>query len=116
MNTHEKAASHPPGQDSGISNKASLNHSKSRRHRKGKQYRILKLLSQGHSMNRFEALSAGDSALNSTVATIEARYGIQVARKWEKIPGRFGKIRLCRYWLEPGENLQKARELIANWG
>lgn len=73
--------------------------------------RILAYLLAGRSLNRFEAYrELRDSCLNTTVSQIEHR-GVKVSRKEETVPGAFGPVRCCRYWLAP-ESLARARELL----
>lgn len=73
--------------------------------------RVLAAFLTGRSFNRFEAArELRDWCLPSTVAELQAR-GIQIARKDETVPGAFGSVRCCRYWI--GVNsVQHARKLL----
>ena len=76
-----------------------------------KQARILRELIYG-SLNRFEAERLGDHALNSTISTLANRYDIEVARRREKCPTRFGRpVSVVRYWI-PEEAKEKAHRLL----
>lgn len=73
--------------------------------------RILAELARGESLHRFKAERLGDHCLNTTVAKIES-HGIDVARKWIRIPGYEGhETRCCLYWLDQ-ENRDRAHILL----
>jgi hypothetical protein len=62
-----------------------------------KEWSILKVLSNGRSLNRFEAEPLGDHCLHSTIATLR-RKGHVIFDDWERIPTRFSKeVRVKRY-------------------
>jgi len=74
--------------------------------------RVLEAFARGDSFNRFEAEQFGDHTLPSTVAAIQGRFQLQVARERETVPGRGGHpTTVTRYWLEPAER-EKARQLL----
>lgn len=77
-----------------------------------KIYRDLEAFLAGQSYNRFEATrELHDWCLHSTVASLQ-RYGIQIARKDEVVPGYGGNpTHVTRYWLPPSE-MDKARALL----
>lgn len=73
--------------------------------------RVLRAFVEGRTFNRFDAYrELRDSCLNTTVSQIEAR-GVQILRRDETVPGAFGPVHCCRYWIAP-EALQRARELL----
>jgi len=77
-----------------------------------KEHIILSVLASGRSINRFEAIKLHDTALNSTISTLQGK-GIQINRKWERIPcvdnTKFTDVR--RYSLSP-DQLDKAYQLM----
>ncbi len=76
-----------------------------------KWQRILRALVDGRTLNRFEAArELRDWCLNTTISQLEGR-GVQIHRRDETVPGAFGDVHCCRYWLSP-ESLQRARELL----
>ena len=79
---------------------------KSQQKRITKLDRVINILkTRPEGLNRFEAESYGDHALNSTVAVIRAMYGNRLIQRWEKVPSRFSDagVRCLRYWLVGGE-------------
>ena len=59
--------------------------------------RILEALRSGRSLNRFEAETLGDHALNSTIARLRGE-GVLIVDEWEEVPTRFGRpARVKRY-------------------
>jgi hypothetical protein len=67
--------------------------------------RVLAALMSGHSFNRFEAeRRLSDHCLHSTVAELQQRRKLTIARKFETVPGYQGNpTRCCRYWITPEE-------------
>ena len=64
------------------------------------------------SLNRFEAERMGDHSLNSTVSTLFNRYGVEISRKREKVPTRFGKAAsVVRYWIPPEARMRALKTL-----
>ncbi|EHQ52908.1 hypothetical protein ECTPHS_09458 [Ectothiorhodospira sp. PHS-1] len=82
-----------------------------------KKLRVLKALAAGGKYHRFQAEHAlNDHCLHSTVAEIQGRYGIEVAREFVKVPGYMGEpTRVCSYWLDD-RNRAKARKLLQVMG
>lgn len=77
-----------------------------------KWQRILRALVDGRTLNRFEAArELRDHVLPSTVSELEKR-GLTIHRKDETLPGAFGPIRCCRYWLA-AESRGLALELLS---
>jgi hypothetical protein len=78
-----------------------------------KEYNILKVLADGRSLNRFEAIRLHDTALNSTISTLQQKTGLYIDRKTERVPCVHGTkmATVCRYWL-PESELPKARRLL----
>jgi hypothetical protein len=73
---------------------------------------MLHLFASGHSLNRFEAATAGDTCLNSTVSELAHKYGLEFIRVWEKVPNRFGTwTKVIRYRLAP-KSRDIARKLL----
>lgn len=73
--------------------------------------RVLRAFADGKTLNRFDAYrELRDSCLNTTVSQIERR-GVRISRREETVPGAFGPVHCCRYWLAP-ESLQRARQLL----
>jgi hypothetical protein len=61
--------------------------------------------------NRFEAArELRDHVLPTTVSQLERR-GIKIVRRDETVPGAFGPIRCCRYWLAE-DSVPRARDLL----
>lgn len=62
-----------------------------------KESRILKELSSGRTLNRFEAERLGDHCLHSTIATLRSK-GYSFYDQWERVSTRFNKeVRVKRY-------------------
>ena len=73
--------------------------------------RVLRAFADGKTLNRFDAYrELRDSCLNTTVSQIERR-DVRISRREETVPGAFGPVHCCRYWLA-SESLQHARELL----
>lgn len=73
--------------------------------------RVLRALFDGRSLNRFEAArELRDWCLNTTISQLEQR-GLTIRRKAETVPGAFGPVHCCRYWLDQAAH-QRARELL----
>lgn len=75
--------------------------------------RVLNALATGRSFNRFESeRELHDHVLHSSVAAIERRFGLKVARHEETVPGFGGHpTRVMRYWLDPDQQTM-ARAII----
>jgi hypothetical protein len=74
--------------------------------------RILTVLASGRSLNRFEAERLGDHCLHSTVSSIERRFGVQIDRAEETVPGWEGHTtRVMRYHLAPDQRQMAVRLL-----
>ena len=67
------------------------------------------------SLNRFEAeRMADDHCLNSSVAVLRNRYGVEIDREWEVVPGWQGiETRVIRYSISE-ENKETAMQ-VANF-
>jgi hypothetical protein len=73
--------------------------------------RILAILANGRSLNRFEAERIDDHCLHSTISTLQGKHGLYFTREMEKVPNFLGEqTSVMRYWLE-GDQLQLAREI-----
>tara|TARA_B110000263_G_C15040557_1_gene388361 strand:- start:99 stop:416 length:318 start_codon:yes stop_codon:yes gene_type:complete len=69
-----------------------------------KKFSIIRHFLKGLSLNRFEAEGLGDHCLNSTISTLVNILGLEVPRKWEIVPNRFGgTTRVKRYWLNQSD-------------
>jgi len=78
-----------------------------------KTARILKVMVDGGSLNRFEAEQIGDHCLNSTISTLSNSYELTFIRSWERVPNRWGsKTSVIRYSLRRSE-VEKARVVMA---
>ena len=53
----------------------------------------------------------GDSCLNTTVCKIQEKYGLRVDRELIDADGRYGTVKIARYWLSPDEKA-KARKIL----
>lgn len=73
---------------------------------------ILAALARGESLNRFEAIRYHDTALNSTISTLQGK-GLFIHRKWEKVPCVDGSktVDVCRYSLTK-DQIPIAHELL----
>lgn len=77
--------------------------------------RVLHGLVERNSLTRLDAWRLyGDACLNTTVSTIQQRFGITVARELIQVEGRFGTARVARYWLSPSEKARARRILGIN--
>lgn len=74
--------------------------------------RVLAILTEGWTLTRFEALSHGDTALNSTISTLRNRHGLTVLGELEIYTGSKGSSSVMRYWIPEGEAQEKARRLL----
>ena len=73
---------------------------------------MLLRFAKGERHNRFTAERAGDHALPSTVSDLQQRNGLYFARKWIKVPNRFGgNTHVMSYWLA-GKHLKKAQRVV----
>ncbi|MDT8372033.1 MAG: hypothetical protein RQ783_08600 [Gammaproteobacteria bacterium] len=70
-----------------------------------KAARVFAAFMSGGSFNRFEAeRELHDHCLHSTVAEIQQRRKIVIARRFETVLGYHGNpTRVCRYWVTPEE-------------
>ncbi|MGC8120983.1 hypothetical protein [Marinobacter sp. VGCF2001] len=69
-----------------------------------KTARILKVMLDGGSLNRFDAEPVGDHCLNSTISTLKNHYGLVFNRSWERVPNRWGShTPVVRYSLSEAE-------------
>ena len=69
-----------------------------------KKFSIIRHFLKGLSLNRFEAEGLGDHYLNSTISALVNILGLEVPRKWEIVPNRFGgTTRVKRYWLNQSD-------------
>ena len=106
MNTKEKA---PAGTEA-QSNKITV---KSTKKRPGKLETILKHLAEGNSLNRFQAERLGDHTLPTTISDLSKKYGLNFSRERVNVPNNFGgQTSVSVYWLEKGENLNRARQVL----
>lgn len=64
-------------------------------------------------INCFEAVRWGhDYVLRSTVAQLQADFGVPIMRRWETVPGHNGSsVRCMRYWLG-ADGRERALELL----
>jgi len=78
-----------------------------------KEFTIIQHLLKGASLNRFEAEHLGDHCLHTTVSVIARKYELDIPRKLEKVPNRFGGLTsVMRYWFS--EEDRQTMCLIAN--
>jgi len=77
-----------------------------------KEHVILSALADGRKLTRFDAIQLHDTALNSTVSTLQGK-GLRIHREWIKVPCLNGQklVDCCRYSLLP-DQLPRARELL----
>jgi len=69
-----------------------------------KKFNIIQHFLKGLSLNRFEAEELGDHCLHSTVSTMVNKLGLEIPRKWEVVPNRFGgTTRVKRYWFSKSD-------------
>lgn len=74
--------------------------------------RVLRLLSTGRKLTRFDVEPHGDHCFNTSVSVISKK-GFRIAREPIVINGKFGTFRCKRYWLEPDEQAKALRVLGA---
>jgi len=66
--------------------------------------RVLRALVQCERLTRLDAWRRhGDSCLPSTIAGLQHTYGINIARRLERVEGRFSAAHVARYWIAPCE-------------
>jgi hypothetical protein len=80
-----------------------------------KQSRILRLLADGESLNRFEAERIGDHTLPSTISTLRHYHGLPIVSAREKVPNRFGTLTPCKRYHLPADARPLALALLAQW-
>ena len=66
-----------------------------------KIFKILKLLSEGHKINKYDVVSLGELSLNSTISDLQKRQGFTVSRVRRKDKGG-----VVEYWLEESERFK----------
>ncbi|MCH9645744.1 MAG: hypothetical protein K0U08_03775 [Proteobacteria bacterium] len=72
---------------------------------------IIDVFQSGKSLNRFEAERYGDHCLNTTVSTISIQLDLEIPRKMEQVPNRFGgTTNVMRYWFSESD-IQKIKLL-----
>lgn len=76
-----------------------------------KWQQVLRAFVDGRTLNRFEAArELRDWCLNTTVSQLEQR-GVTILRRDEVVPGAYGPVHCCRYWIAP-ESHQSALALL----
>jgi hypothetical protein len=79
-----------------------------------KKFNIIQHFLEGLSLNRFEAEALGDHCLHSTVSTLVNHLGLEISRKWEAVPNRFGgTTRVKRYWFSESD-IAAIRKLLGD--
>ena len=79
-----------------------------------KKFNIIQHFLEGLSLNRFEAEALGDHCLHSTVSTLVNNLGLEIPRKWEAVPNRFGgTTRVKRYWFSESD-IAAIRKLLGD--
>jgi len=79
-----------------------------------KKFNIIQHFLEGLSLNRFEAEALGDHCLHSTVSTLVNKLGLEISRKWEAVPNRFGgTTRVKRYWFSESD-IAAIRKLLGD--
>lgn len=95
--------------------KPALNHGAKQRNKLTKKETMLKTFIKlgRRDVNCFEAVNLyHDYVLRTTISDLRRDYGINFARKWEKVPNGFGKTTDCkRYWLDES-NIKKALAVL----
>jgi hypothetical protein len=72
---------------------------------------IIDVFMTGNSLNRFEAEELGDHCLNSIISTLSSQLDLEIPRKMEKVPNRFGgTTHVMRYWFSESD-IQKIKLL-----
>lgn len=80
-----------------------------------KNYTTLRYLFEGNSLNCFEAYGRGDTCLHSTISKLCSNYNLDILRKLETVPNRFGgKTSVMRYWTSDEDNEKIGTLLGAN--
>ena len=74
--------------------------------------RILRLLTSGAKLTRFDVEKYGDHCFNTSVSVI-GKKGISISREPIVVTGRFGTFRCKRYWLERAE-VARAKKLLGD--
>jgi len=80
---------------------------------------MLRIFSNGKSLNRFEAERHHDHCLNTTVSVLQNSYKIHFIRVSETVPclGGTATVIVKRYWIDPTpENIERVEALLINWG
>ncbi|KRP48712.1 MULTISPECIES: hypothetical protein [Pseudomonas] len=74
--------------------------------------RVLAYLLQDRSLNRFEAERLGDHCLHSTISSLTHGYGLNFARKSERVPNHWGlPCQVTRYSLPLSERKRASNVL-----
>lgn len=77
-----------------------------------KEIRMLELLANCDGLTKLDAFHHSDTAINTTVSTIERKYGIKFTRLPVERPNNFGgKTRFIKYRLE-GEQRELALDIV----
>ena len=63
-------------------------------------------------LTRFDAEHLGDHCLNSTVSSLSRQHGLELPRRWVKIPNRFGGETLCKEYTTSDDDKLKINKLL----
>ena len=55
-------------------------------------------------LTRFDAEQLGDHCLNSTISGLSKQHGLELPRRWVKVPNRFGGETLCKEYTANDED------------
>lgn len=77
-----------------------------------KQGRILRVLADGASLNRFEAERIGDHTLPSTISAIQSQHGLTISRVSERVPNNYGTATTCARYFLTRANMRKALRIL----
>jgi hypothetical protein len=69
------------------------------------KYSILSHLFEGNALTNKEAYELGSTCLNTVISESCRQFGLEIPRKWIKVPTRFGKeTSVKEYWTSDSDN------------
>ena len=63
-------------------------------------------------LTRFDAEQLGDHCLPSTISALSNQHGLELPRRWVKIPNRFGGETLCKEYTTSDDDKLKINKLL----
>ena len=63
-------------------------------------------------LTRFDAEQLGDHCLNSTISGLSKQHGLELPRRWVKVPNRFGGETPCKEYTTSDEDKLKINKIL----